>query len=132
MMHRREFLSVMGAAALPGFLSQSTKSAMPYSISLAEWSLHRALLSGEITNLDFPVTARNTFGISAVEYVNTFMRDKSRDAGYVTELKKICTDEGVTSLLIMCDREGRIGQRNVEQLRRDVTRPRARTVDATS
>ena len=48
-------------------------------ISLAEWSLNRALKAGEITNLDFPVQARGTYGISAVEYVSTFFVGKVAD-----------------------------------------------------
>src|SRR4051794_2579700 len=54
-----------------------------YKISLAEWSLHRALFNKdvavkefgrEITNLDFPQIAREHFGIEAVEFVNQFFK----------------------------------------------------------
>ena len=38
-----------------------------FNISLAEWSLHRSLEQGKMTNLDFPAKAKNEFGISAVE-----------------------------------------------------------------
>lgn len=79
-----------------------------FDISLAQWSLHRTLRKGELTNLDFP-KASKAFGISAVEYVNAFWKDKAEDAKYVAELKKRCADEGVRSLLIMCDGEGALG-----------------------
>jgi hypothetical protein len=36
-----------------------------FKISLAEWSLHRALQKHELTNLDFPVVAKRDYGISA-------------------------------------------------------------------
>jgi hypothetical protein len=36
-------------------------------ISLAEWSLHRALYGGRLDHLDFPAKAKKEFGISAVE-----------------------------------------------------------------
>ena len=62
-----------------------------------------------MTNLDFPVVTRDRFGISAVEYVNSFFKDKARDEGYLSELKKRCDDSDVRSLLIMCDGEGRLG-----------------------
>jgi sugar phosphate isomerase/epimerase len=80
-----------------------------FNISLAQWSLHRALDAGELENLDFPRAARRDFGIDAVEYVNVFFQDRARDQGYLLTLKDRCDAEGVKSLLIMCDGEGRIG-----------------------
>jgi sugar phosphate isomerase/epimerase len=44
-----------------------------------------------------------------VEYVNQFFKDKATDKNYLNELKKICDNEGVKSLLIMCDGEGKLG-----------------------
>src|SRR5690606_28113352 len=80
-----------------------------FKISLAEWSLNRQLFSGELAHLDFPAKAKNTFGISAVEYVNQFFMDKANDAPYLKELKQRCDDLDVTSVLIMCDGEGDLG-----------------------
>lgn len=80
-----------------------------FSISLAEWSLHRTLNSGELDNLDFPRVTREEFGIEAVEYVNSFFKDKARDQAYLTDLKARCDDLGIRSLLIMCDGEGALG-----------------------
>lgn len=79
-----------------------------FEISLAEWSLHKALFGKKISNLDFPKTAKS-FGIDAIEYVNAFFKDKAKDAKYIAELKQRCSDEGVRSLLIMCDGEGALG-----------------------
>lgn len=80
-----------------------------FEISLAEWSLHRMLQEEAITNLDFPVFARNRFEINAVEYVNSFFKEKARDKEYLEDLRSRCNSEGVTSLLIMCDGEGALG-----------------------
>jgi sugar phosphate isomerase/epimerase len=77
-----------------------------FEISLAEWSLHRALFNGEMDNLDFPRVAREDYGIDAIEYVNAFFKDKARDAEYLRDLNKRCDDHGVKSLLIMIDGEG--------------------------
>ena len=110
-MNRRDFL--VGSAALatglmPGI--SSAKSAKPwFEISLAEWSLHRALFAGQITNLDFPKIARREYGIDAIEFVNQFWKDKATDQAYLKELKGICDGEGVRSVLIMCDGEGGTG-----------------------
>lgn len=82
---------------------------LPYKISLAEWSLHRALQKGEIDNRDFPRIAKGEFGIDGVEWVNQFFMDKAQDQGYLGELKKRTGDLGVTNVLIMIDREGALG-----------------------
>jgi sugar phosphate isomerase/epimerase len=73
-------------------------------ISLAEWSLHNALYNNEITNLDFPVLAKNELGINAVEYVSRFFKGTGND--YLAELLKITGDNEVTNVLIMVDDEG--------------------------
>jgi L-ribulose-5-phosphate 3-epimerase len=80
-----------------------------FRISLAQWSLHRTFQSGQQDPLDFALITRQNFGIEAVEYVNTFYMDKARDAAYLRELKQRADDAGVESLLIMCDREGNLG-----------------------
>ncbi len=81
---------------------------LPFEISLAEWSLHRALQSGKLDHLDFPKTAKEDYGIDAVEYVNSFFKKKN-DTAYTGELLKRCQDLGVKSVLIMCDGEGALG-----------------------
>ena len=81
----------------------------PFKISLAQWSLHRTLRSGKITNLDFPKVAKEEFGISGVEYVNSFFKDKAKNTAYLDDLKKRCNDNGVESVLIMVDGEGALG-----------------------
>ncbi|HTG14707.1 MAG TPA: TIM barrel protein, partial [Blastocatellia bacterium] len=80
-----------------------------FRISLAEWSLHRTLFGGKLDNLDFAKTAKNDFGIEAVEYVNQFFKDKAKDQKYLAEMKKRAGDFGVRSLLIMIDDEGALG-----------------------
>jgi sugar phosphate isomerase/epimerase len=80
-----------------------------FSISLAEWSLHRMLRAGELDNLDFPATTRREYGLDAVEYVNGFFKDKAKDQNYLRDLKGRADDHGVKSLLIMCDGEGALG-----------------------
>jgi len=83
-----------------------------FTISLAEWSLHKTIFGGKLDNLDFPKTARREFGIEAVEYVNQFFKDKARDDDYIAELAKRSADEGVTNVLVMCDGLGNLGDPN--------------------
>lgn len=133
-MRRRDFIRVtgvgaaglaLGACSGPGSPDEPARTepeprtpAGPlYTISLAQWSLHRALRAGEIDNLDFPRVSRERFGIDAVEYVNQFFADKAEDRGYLDELRSRCEGEGVESLLIMCDGLGELG--NPETKRRN-------------
>ena len=77
-----------------------------FKISLAEWSLHKALFAKKIDNLDFPKIAREQYGIEGVEFVNQFFKDKAHDSAYLKDLKTRADDHGVTCVLIMIDGEG--------------------------
>src|SRR6186713_541474 len=99
----------LGAAALAVGRVLGAEKEPLFKISLAEWSLNQMIFGKKLDNLDFPATAKKEFGIDAVEYVNQFFKDKAKDEKYLAELKKRCDDEGVKSLLIMCDDEGHLG-----------------------
>lgn len=89
---------------------EETAKEMFFKISLAEWSLHKAIFGKEITNLDFPRIAREEFGIDGVEFVNQlFLDKKGDDQRYLNELKQQCDNHGVQSLIIMIDNEGHLG-----------------------
>lgn len=112
---RRQSLALMAATSAALWLPASRASARSvtvpeplFKISLAQWSLNRALFGGKLDHLDFPKAAKEEFGIGAVEYVNQFWKKKG-DAEYTRELRKRCDDLGVKSLLIMCDGEGALG-----------------------
>ena len=117
--NRRSFLKTTVAAtagtvmASPLIAAVATKKS-PFKISLAEWSFHKTLFAKEMTNLEFPVATRK-LGIEGVEYVNQFFKDKAKDTTYLGELKKICKNEGVESVLIMCDGEGMVGHPEKEE-----------------
>ena len=82
---------------------------MDFEISLAQWSLHRSLYSGELDHLNFAKISKENFGIDAIEYVNSFFFEKAEDKSYLREMKNRADDYGVKSLLIMCDNEGSLG-----------------------
>ncbi|CAN5744781.1 sugar phosphate isomerase/epimerase family protein [soil metagenome] len=114
---RRSFLktaAAISAASLLDPISQAVAADKkePFKLSLAEWSLNRRILKkggGEpLEHLDFAKTARG-FGIEGVEYVNQMFFDKASDKAYLGEMKTRADGEGVKSLLIMCDREGNLG-----------------------
>ena len=111
---RRQFLkhavAATTAVAFAPQLARETLAAQPFfEISLAEWSLHKALFSNNLINLDFPALAKKEFGISIVEYVNQFFKDKAQDQAYLAELLRRCRDNGVRNHLIMVDGEGDLG-----------------------
>ncbi len=114
-MNRRNFIkrsaTITGGLALSGFGSTLLSGAdnLPFKISLAEWSLHRALHSKKIDHLDFISLTKTEFGLDAVEYVNSFFFDKAQDQKYLNEMKTRADDHDVKSLLIMCDNEGNLG-----------------------
>ena len=115
-MKRRDFIKqsavITGGITLTGLGSSivlGSSTTKTFKISLAEWSLHRSLQSRDIDHLDFCSVAKNEFGISAVEYVNSFFFDKAHNLTYLKEMKMRADDLGVKSLLIMCDREGNLG-----------------------
>jgi sugar phosphate isomerase/epimerase len=112
MMRRREFLraaSAMGAAMFGTPLMGANRADSPFKVSLAQWSLHTAFFGKKLDPIDFARIAKNDFGIEAIEYVNQFYMDKKKDEAFLKELKKRADGEGVRSVLIMCDREGNLG-----------------------
>jgi sugar phosphate isomerase/epimerase len=100
--------------------TEATPKPLFFTISLAEWSLNKMLFGKQLDNLQFPVKAKNDFGIDAVEYVSAFFADKAKDSQYLAELKKICDDNGVASVLIMVDNEGGLGDTNAKERQKAV------------
>lgn len=116
-----------------------------FDISLAQWSLHRSifgeetmqkgweyfgrtirnknygeLLKGDIDPIEFPTIAKEQFGITAVEYVNTFYMGKAEDQSFLRELKSRSDEAGVENLIIMCDQEGNLGDTDASQRKQAV------------
>jgi len=111
-MSRRTFIATAAslAAVRPGsLLAQAKPKALPFTISLAQWSLHRELQKKTLDNLDFAKVTRTVFDIDAVEYVNQFFKDKANDAAYLAEMNKRAKDHNVHQHLIMVDGEGNLG-----------------------
>jgi sugar phosphate isomerase/epimerase len=138
-----------------GSRGPSTKTDL-FGISLAQWSLHRShfgngrerlagwsydqvrqaylddtasILRGTLDPLEFPRAARQDYGLEAVEYVNVFYFDKARDEAYLRAMKGAADNEGVKSLLIMCDMEGDLGA-PAPELRATAVRNHHRWVEA--
>ncbi len=109
-MNRRRFFQSAAApvVALPA-LGQTATAAAPakFRISLAEWSLHRAIQAHLVRNLEFPRIAREQFGIQGLEFVNALWEVPTES--YVAELKRNMEHYDTRGVMIMCDGEGLMG-----------------------
>ena len=92
---RRDFLAWSTAtAAAATMLSLGSQVAAAdsekpvFEISLAEWSLHKALFGEQDEQSRLPAAAKRDYGIEAVEYVNQFFKDKAKDTAYLADLKQ--------------------------------------------
>ncbi|MBT7959994.1 MAG: TIM barrel protein [Akkermansiaceae bacterium] len=131
---RRQFLKISGLALtsshLPACAEQTGDPKKPrFDISLAQWSVHRTLRAGKLTNLEFPKYAKDKFGILAVEYVNSFMKKQAKNMSYLKDLKSRTDGEGIKNILIMCDGEGQLGAKTNEERTKTVNNHK-RWVDA--
>ena len=111
--NRRQFIkeSALAAAGI-GMVSRFPvnelfRNETGFKISLAEWSLHKALFAGTISNLDFPAKAAQDFGIFGVEYVSSFF--EGTGSQYLAGLNQKAKDNAVENVLIMIDNEGNLG-----------------------
>lgn len=112
---RRDFLKYTGmaAAGMTAAASGRGGGAMAaerkYDISLAGWSLHRALGKGanQKDNLEMPQIASEEFGIHAIELVNQML--SASDAAYMGKMAANASKYGVKILLIMIDGAGDAG-----------------------
>ena len=111
---RRDFMksataATVATAVIPAIADEKKKKKPLFKLSLAQWSLHRAIFGGKIKNEDFAKVTKEEFNISCIEYVNQFFKDKAENMDYLKDLKKRADDLGVKTNLIMCDGEGRLG-----------------------
>lgn len=120
-MDRRKFVKrsgqLAGLLSLAGLTSFTDQPWMPagpvktlYPVSLAQWSLNKAIREKKLSNLDFASKARQ-LGFDAIEYVNQLYeldRQNLRSSmdRLVAELKKRSADNGVTNVQVMVDNEG--------------------------
>ncbi len=106
-MNRRRFLKTAALAPALAGIPVPAQGQPKFRISLAQWSLHRAIQSRLITNLDFPRIAREQFGIEGLEFVNALWEAPTQD--YVRRLRSNMQKTGTTAVLLMVDGEGMMG-----------------------
>ncbi|GAB3887810.1 sugar phosphate isomerase/epimerase family protein [Spirosoma agri] len=109
---RRTFLNQLGLTAAgmglastfsTELLAEMAPKKFSFDISMAEFSFAGELLSGKMTNMDFPARTKNEFGVNVLEYVSMFFNDKHTDQTYLKELKQRTDDLGMKNNLVMVD-----------------------------
>ena len=124
-MKRRDFSKLTIASAFIGLtpleiISASTNNKDQLKISLAQWSLNKAIKSGELSPLDFAKKARS-FDIDAIEYVSglytnhTDILKKISMQKLSKELLKRSDDYGIDNVLIMIDSQGSLASSNKKE-----------------
>ena len=137
MLNRRRMLKASATAPLLIHTPRVLGGQYEFSISLAQWSLHRtyygeharkgyahlfkllsedpaAAVSTGPDPSDFPILARSEFDIGAVEYVNQFYFAQIENENYFKEMARKAADQGVVSHLMMLDGTGPIGATDPE------------------
>ncbi|NJB84702.1 CubicO group peptidase (beta-lactamase class C family)/sugar phosphate isomerase/epimerase [Lewinella marina] len=76
--------------------------------SLGQWSFHRALFDGEMSNFDFVRTA-GEMGFEGVELVNQFFADRVDNPAFLDSLKATAADAGVELTMLLIDGAGNLG-----------------------
>ena len=124
-MKRRDFSKLTIASAFIGLtpleiLSATSNNKDQLKISLAQWSLNKAIKSGELSPLDFAKKARS-FDIDAIEYVSglytnhTDILNKISMQKLSKELLKRSDDYGIDNVLIMIDSQGSLASSNKKE-----------------
>ena len=108
-------LSIVSCNQAPKQQAEPAASAETESsvkLSLAQWSLHRAIRSGEMSPYDFAEKAHE-MGFQGLEYVNQLYTDvvraedkKAAVAAFVEKNNELAAQFGLQNVLIMIDGEG--------------------------
>ena len=124
-MKRRNFLSAVATAGIATSVFPNTNfmklNSSKFKISLAQWSLHKAIKSGKLSPLDFAKKARS-FDIDGIEFVSglytnhtDILKRMSMD-NLAKELIKRSDDYGIDNVLIMIDSQGHLATSNKSKM----------------
>lgn len=124
-MKRRNFLSAVATAGIASSVFPNTNfmklNSSKFKISLAQWSLNKAIRSGKLSPLDFAKKARS-FDIDGIEFVSGLytnhtdtLKRMSMDT-LAKELIKRSDDYGIDNVLIMIDSQGHLATSNKSKM----------------
>jgi len=121
-MKRKEFIKLASTSALGisslGYISCQTPKELFFKLSLAQWSLHKAIQSGQMYPYLFAKKS-SELGFTGLEYVNALYDDvmKSEDKSstikeFILKNNQLANENGVENVLIMIDDEGDLADEN--------------------
>ena len=124
-MKRKEFIKLASTGALGisslGYLSCESQKEIFFKLSLAQWSLNKAIRGGEMSPYLFAEKSKN-LGFTGLEYVNQLYDDvmKSEDKSssiknFILKNNQLASDNGMDNVLIMIDEEGDLAGEDEEQ-----------------
>ncbi|MCH4822849.1 sugar phosphate isomerase/epimerase [Gramella lutea] len=116
--------------------SNENTDSLFFELSLAQWSLHKAIQSGKLDPLDFAEKA-SELGFSGIEYVSTFYSERINEAEDPEAEMKIVLDSlksksekfNIRNVLIMVDGEGDLADPS-EEVRNKAVENHKKWVDA--
>ena len=121
-MKRKEFIKLASTGALGisslGYISCENQKELFFKLSLAQWSLNKAIRGGEMDPYLFAEKS-SELGFTGLEYVNQLYDDvmKSEDKSsaikeFILKNNQLADDNGVENVLIMIDDEGDLADEN--------------------
>ena len=124
-MKRKEFIKLASTGALGisslGYLSCDSQKEIFFKLSLAQWSLHKAIRGGEMSPYLFAEKSKD-LGFTGLEYVNQLYDDvmKSEDKSssiknFILKNNQLASDNGMDNVLIMIDEEGDLAGEDEEK-----------------
>ena len=124
-MKRKEFIKLASTGALGisslGYLSCESQKEIFFKLSLAQWSLHKAIRGGEMSPYLFAEKSKD-LGFTGLEYVNQLYDDvmKSEDKSssiknFILKNNQLASDNGMNNVLIMIDEEGDLAGEDEEK-----------------
>ena len=124
-MKRTEFIKLASTGALGisslGYLSCESQKEIFFKLSLAQWSLHKAIRGGEMSPYLFAEKSKD-LGFTGLEYVNQLYDDvmKSEDKSssiknFILKNNQLASDNGMDNVLIMIDEEGDLAGEDEEK-----------------
>ena len=124
-MKRKEFIKLASTGAIGisslGYLSCESQKEIFFKLSLAQWSLHKAIREGGMSPYLFAEKSKD-LGFTGLEYVNQLYDDvmKSEDKSssiknFILKNNQLASDNGMDNVLIMIDEEGDLAGEDEEQ-----------------
>lgn len=93
--------------------SSSPSPTISPKYSLAQWSYHKELFAGDMSNTDF-IREASEMGFDGVEFVSQFFQDKVEDFDFLDTLKSHLHKHNIAPIMIMVDLAGDLGDSDLE------------------